>query len=188
MRARSLTAVLGWVALITAAVLIGAHLHQFGELGVAAPPFQAHYRFLLSAAAPGLLVALIGVSVLPPLCRWLPWRLLLPLSVGSASLWAVSLAVWDGHAGVSTSINRPPEYLPVVPLVGDDPGKFLRTFTQIVRDSGYPVHVKGHPPLMVLVFWVWDHLAPGPGWAATLVIVAGASSAAVSEVFDESEG
>ncbi len=179
---RTPAALAAWAALIATAYVIGQRLLPGGHLAVASPPFQGHYRFLLRAAVPGTAFALAAVLVLPSLCRWFPWRLLMPMSVLTAAGWALALAVWDGHGGVSSPINRASEYLPAIGFVGNDPVHFLSTFAERVRDSAYPVHVKGHPPLMVLVFWAWDHLAPGPVWAAALVIGAGASSVAALAV------
>jgi hypothetical protein len=68
------------------------------------------------------------------------------------------------------------EYLPAVGEVGSSPGAFLSGFADAVAERQYPVHVNGHPPLMVLVLWAWERLAAGPDWAAALVIAVGASA------------
>lgn len=175
-------ALAGWVMLVAAAVVWGRHLLPGGRLALVAPPFQGHYRFLPSAVVPGAVVAVVVALVLPALSPRLAWRALLPLCVALAACWAVALAVWDGHAALSSPIDRGPEYLPLVAVVGNDPAGFLATFADEVARLRYPVHVTGHPPLMVLVFWAWDHVAPGPGWAAALVIAAGASSVAAIAV------
>ena len=144
-----------------------------------APPFLGHYRFSPRALVPGALFAAVAVVVLPPLCRHLSWRLLLPFSAVAAAGWAVALAVWDGHLRIGGPIARASEYLPALLAVGSDPAAFLAGFADDVAHRRLPVHVNGHPPLMVLVLWVWDRLgASGSGWAAALVIGAGASAVA----------
>jgi hypothetical protein len=73
------------------------------------------------------------------------------------------------------------EYLVGLPAMGDHPLGWLRGFTTHL--SAYPTHVKGHPPLPMLILWIlrWTGLG-GAGWAATLVIAAGASSTAAIAV------
>lgn len=168
-------ALAGWAVLVAVAVVWGHALLPDGRLNAEAPPFVGHYRLLLSAAVPGAVLAAAVVAVLPSLALSLPWRALLLLGWGLAAAWAVLLAVWDGHRSIDYPIVRPNEYLRVLPAVGDDPLGWLRGFTAHIDD--YPVHVKGHPPLMVLVLWAWDHVGlSGGGWAAALVIGAGSSS------------
>lgn len=172
-------AAVGWLALLIFAVAWGHQLLPGGLLNVHAPPFVGHYRLLLRAAVPGAAVAAVGVAVLPVLTRRLPWRALPPLAAATSAIWAVALAVWDGHESVGTPLGREQEYLAAVPRVGHDPVAFLEGFADAVAHRELPVHVNGHPPLMVLVFWAWDRTgATGPAWASALVIAAGASAAA----------
>jgi hypothetical protein len=122
-------------------------------------------------------LAAAAVVVLPWAARVLPWRVLLPACWLLSATWAVLLAFWDGHRSLGSVFERSTEYLAVLPAVGDDPLSFLRGFPEHVAARDYPVHVNGHPPLMVLVFWAWARVGlDGPGWAAALVIAAGASA------------
>jgi hypothetical protein len=178
-RSRSFVALAGWVVLVATAVVWGHHLLPGGTLNSHAPPFLGRYRVSLRALVPGALFAAGAVLVLPTVTTRLPWRLLLPFSAVTAAGWAVALAVWDGHASLSAPISRAHEYLAALPAVGHDPARFLGRFADDVTHRRLPVHVNGHPPLMVLVLWGWDRVgAVGPGWAAALVIGAGASSVA----------
>jgi len=94
----------------------------------------------------------------------------------AAVTWAVALGFGDGHPTLGGVLNQSGEYLPAVRTVGSV-GDFLSGFAQAVSHRRYPVHVNGHPPLMVLVFWAWGRLgATGPAWAAALVIAAGTSA------------
>ncbi len=178
-RRPTVVALAAWVLLVLTAVVWGRHLLPGGSLNANAPPFMGHYRLSLRALVPGALFAVAAVALLPTGCRRLPWRLLLPVSTVAAAGWAVALAIWDGHASLGSPISRATEYLAALPAVGDDPAGFLGGFAEDVAHRRLPVHVNGHPPLMVLVLWVWDRLgAVGPGWAAGLMIGAGASSVA----------
>ncbi len=172
-------AVAVWAVPLVLAVVWGHQLLPGGSLNVHAPPFQGHYRFSPRAVVPGLVVAVLGVVVLPVLAQRLRWRALPPLAALGAATWAVALAVWDGHQSLGGTLGRAHEYLPAVPRVGNDPAAFLAGFADAVRERELPVHVNGHPPLMVLVFWAWDRLGfGGTEWAGALVIATGASAVA----------
>ena len=174
-----MAALTAWVAVLAVAIAWGHHLFPTGRLNVHAPPFQGHYRFLPTAVLPGLVVAAAAVVVLPPAALRHRWSVLLWVSAAGTAVWAFALAVIDGHESVGGPLGRAHEYLPAVPRVGDEPGAFLSGYADLVADRELPVHVNGHPPLMVLVFWAWDRLGlSGPGWAGVLVIAAGASAVA----------
>ncbi|MBO4276078.1 hypothetical protein GSF24_36565, partial [Microbispora triticiradicis] len=71
--------------------------------------------------------------------------------------------------------THPQEYLAVLGAVGDDPLGWLAGFTRDL--PAYPTHVRGHPPLPVLVLWALAAAGlPGPFWAAVLVVVTGCSA------------
>lgn len=164
-----------WALLVAVSVVWGRSLLPDGGLNLGSPPFQGVYRLSVRAVLPGAALAVVLIAVLPRLARSMRWHPLLVTCWLLAAGWAVSLAVWDGHPSIGRPIDRPREYLAALPAVGDDPLGFLRGFTEHL--PSYPVHVTGHPPLMVLVFWAWAHLGLSGGtWAAALVIAAGAST------------
>ena len=166
-----------WVALLVASVWWGRHLLPGGDLNVKAPPFLGEYRVNIRSVVPAAAFALVAVAVFPPVARRLRWGVLLVVAWLLAAAWAVLLAAWDGHRSLGSAISRGHEYLPALGAVGDDPGQFLRTYAEGVAARDFPVHVNGHPPLMVLVFWVWDRIGlSGELWAAALVIGAGSSA------------
>lgn len=176
-RAPVLAALLVWAGLLVVAVVWGRHLQSAGEINVDAPPFRGAYRLALLSVVPAACFAAVAVLVLPLAARLLPWRLLLPLSWVSAVLWAVLLAFLDGHDSLVGPIARRGEYVPAVAEVGDDPVSWLTSFAERAAERDHPLHVNGHPPLMVLVLWVWDRIGlSGAGWAGALVIGVGASA------------
>jgi hypothetical protein len=176
---RHAVAGVGWLLLLGLAVLWGHRLLPGDSLNVHAPPFQGHYRLTLRPLVPGLLVAVPAVMLLPAAARALGWRSLTLVAAASAAVWSLALAVWDGHRSVGGPLGRSHEYLPAVARVGDDPLGFLTGFSEAAAHRDLPVHVNGHPPLMLMVFWAWDRLGlGGPGWAAALVIAVGASAVA----------
>lgn len=176
-RGRAAAALLVWAGLIVVAVLWGRHLQPGGDINVNAPPFRGTYRLAPAAVIPAGVFAAIAVVMLPLASRILPWRTLLPLSWVSAVAWAVLLAFLDGHQTLTGPIARRGEYVPAVDEVGGDPAAWLATYAERAAEREHPLHVNGHPPLMVLVLWVWDRVGlSGADWAGALVIGTGASA------------
>jgi methylthioxylose transferase len=168
-----------WAGLIALAFGLGAVLRRAGALPVdGLPPLHASPRLVVGPLLPAAAVALIGVAVLPVAARRLPWRPLLAVAwLGSAG-WAMVLALPDGLA---RPLTTPTEYLAGLPAMGDDPLGWLRGFTRHMQL--YPTHVKGHPPLPMLILWTIDRAGlTGAGWAAALVIGAGSSATAAIAV------
>ena len=166
-----------WTGLLVTSVVWGRHLLPGGSLNVSSPPFLGLPRFAPAAQLPALAAAGVGVLVLPVLAARLAWRLLVPVAGLAAAGWAIALGIGDGHPTLGGVLAQSGEYLPALDAVGDSPRAFLTGFADAVAHRQYPVHVNGHPPLMVLILWAWDRLgAAGPGWAAALVIGVGASA------------
>lgn len=138
-----------------------------GDSGVA-----PNVRFLLPIACAAVVVAALPVAV-----RTLPWHAAVLASVSAAAAWTCSLALVEGPAGFTRGISEPGEYLDDVPFVQAHAGDFLQHFT---RDIGnYGIHVRGHPPGMVLLLAAMRGIGlGGAGWEAVLVIVAGVSTVA----------
>ncbi|MEV0406837.1 hypothetical protein [Actinoallomurus sp. NPDC050550] len=169
----------GWAALIVGAFGIGALLRRAGAMPVDEfPPLHAQARLLLRPLLPAVAFGLVGVAVLPVTARRLAWRPLPAVAWLGSVGWAVVLQLPDG---ISRPLTTPTEYLAELPAMGDDPLDWLRGFTTEMQ--ALPTHVKGHPPLPMLVLWTiqWMGLA-GPAWAAALVIAVGGSAAAAIAV------
>jgi len=166
-----------WAGLLVVAIVWGQYLLPGGDLNAPGPPFQGHYRFSLLSVVPAALFAVAAALLLPSLASRLRWGPLLGLAWLLAASWAVLLAAWDGHRSLGSPISGRNEYLRAIPMVGDRPVDFLQTFADGVAQRDFPVHVNGHPPLMVFVYWAWDRVGlVGELWAAALVIGAGSSA------------
>jgi hypothetical protein len=164
-----------WAGLIAVTFGLGALLRSAGALPVdALPPLHAHARLRIVPLLPAVAVALAGVTALPAAARRLRWPVLLAVAWVASVTWAVSLQWPDG---LSRPLTAPTEYLAGLPAMGDHPLVWLHGFTAHLNE--YPTHVKGHPPLPMLILWIlrWTGWG-GAGWAAALVIAAGASSTA----------
>ncbi|MFB9248712.1 hypothetical protein ACFFWE_10760 [Sphaerisporangium melleum] len=182
MRARSVwsgggterRALVGWAALIAVAGGAGAVLHGLGVLRIDhLPPLHAHFRVLTFTLLPAVLFAVVAVRVLPGLVRRGGFGRASLIAYGFALAWTFLLAV--SADGPAAPFTHPQEYLAVLPAVGDDPLGWLAGFTRHLPE--YPTHVRGHPPLPVLVVWALAAVGlPGPLWAAIVVIAAGCSA------------
>lgn len=154
-------------------MLGGALCVRNPEFHTNAAPFHGFWELV---AGRGALVAVVVGAVLvaggPVLADRMPWRRLLVTSAAAGFAWSVALAVSVGAHGFTEPLASRNEYLAGIRFIDGD---FLRTFTDAL--PGYPTHVKGHPPGLVLVLWVLDRIGlSGPGWASVLVVGVGASA------------
>ena len=172
-------ALAGWAAIVAVGRWWGLRLLAQGtRLVLPTPP-------VLGAPGPGLtpwlivpiVVGAVLIAFVPVAIRRLSWRAVLTAVVAGAIVWAVGVALVEGPAGLTRGPSWSSEYGSDVPTVASAPGHFLRTFTRDIGD--YEIHVRGHPPGMVLILAGMDRAGlHGPGWEAALVIAAGGLAAA----------
>jgi hypothetical protein len=137
------------------------------------PPLHGRRRLLSGPLVPAALFAAVAIVALPYIARKWSFRAAVTAAFGCSLAWTVLLAV--SADGPAQPFTHKEEYLAVLPAVGDDPLRWLAGFTEHL--SGYPTHVRGHPPLPVLVVWALAAIGlPGPLWAALLVITVGCSA------------
>ncbi|GAA3514999.1 hypothetical protein FHR32_007987 [Streptosporangium album] len=162
-------------ALIAACFALGAVLHGLGILRIDhLPPLHARFRVLTATLLPAVVFAAVAVRVLPGLVRRRGFGQASLVAYGFALAWTIVLAM-SAAGGLAAPFTHPQEYLAVLPAVGHDPLGWLATFT--LRLPEYPTHVRGHPPLPVLVVWALAAAGlSGPLWAAILVILVGCSA------------
>ncbi|MEU8197825.1 hypothetical protein AB0C10_29000 [Microbispora amethystogenes] len=167
-----------WAGLVAGAFAVGGVLHARGVLSIDhLPPLHALARrptaASVAALVPAAVLAAVAVPVLPRLTAHLPLRAALAAAFGVSLAWTVLLAV--SGEGLAWPFTHPQEYLAVLGAVGDDPLGWLAGFTRDL--PAYPTHVRGHPPLPVLVLWALDAVGlPGPFWAAVFVVAVGCSA------------
>jgi hypothetical protein len=134
-------------------------------------PVGASVLGLAGAAVVGAVL----VFALPRVTARLTWRRMLLAAAVASLVWWVGLALAEGTSGLVRGPNWWTEYLHDVPAVRDDPARFLRTFTDDI--DRYEIHVRGHPPGMVLLLAGLDAVGlGGPRWEAAFVL--GAASTA----------
>jgi hypothetical protein len=176
-RVAVLTAVL-WAIAVPLTWLLGTWMAGRGARLVLgdAPPFIGGLDLRLGPGlAPALLVSFAVVVWGPSISRRWSWPVLLLAGWVAAMAFAVTLAVSDGAAALTEPLRSPHDYLAVLPRASADLGAFVRTYTEAL--PGLPIHVRGHPPGMVVLLVLMDRVGlAGAGWAATLDIAGGTSA------------
>ena len=129
-------------------IAVAAHAH----LGVAAAPFVGRYHWhvgLATVLAPVVAAAVVGAT-------WrgwherLPWRRLLFAGTLANLAWTLSLALVEGRAGLSHSVDAG-GYLADASSVHDDVIGFLRHY--VANAPHHSVASRQHPPGPVLLVW-----------------------------------
>lgn len=170
------------ILLVAVTAVVGHVLRERGALPIdAQPPFHTvprlpggDPRLLTWSMWPAVGYAALMVAALPRLAR-ARWPYALAGSWLAAVGWALTLAATDGVSRIWTTLTTQYDYLRGLPAMGDHPLAWLRGFTRAL--PAYPEHVKGHPPLPMLILWALDHLGlHGPVPAALLLVGAGCAA------------
>jgi hypothetical protein len=148
-----------WFGLSAAGLAVTALAVKGGAaLGTRSAPFLGSYRFNLgfaSVLAPAW-AALVISSCRRGLLERLRWSALLAGAWAAALVWSLALALVDGAAGLTRSLQSTDNYLKDVPLVGDNALEFLRRFT---ADAPHlSTAARGHPPGPVLLLWALQRI------------------------------
>ncbi|HEV7808350.1 MAG TPA: hypothetical protein VGO80_21265 [Solirubrobacteraceae bacterium] len=173
------TPLAAWTALVLAGHVLAVRLLAADpRVHIGAPPLVGGFGVRTSFPLAGALALAAGaVAFGPTLAERLRWRSLLAASWLTGTAWIVALAAGAGGGldALAAPLRSRYEYLAAVPGIGSAAG-FLHGFVDAL--PGYPTHVRGHPPGMVLLLWLLDRTGlGGAGWAAALVIGAGAAAA-----------
>jgi hypothetical protein len=152
-------ALLTW--LVLAAVGLGLTwlaVRGGAQLGTRSAPFLGSYRLDLGLGT--LLAPVVAAAVLLVSARGhlesLPWRSLLGVSWVAALAWSLALALAEGAAGLTRSLQSTDNYLADVARVGDDPWNYVHSFT--ADAASHSVAARAHPPGPVLLLWAAQRL------------------------------
>jgi methylthioxylose transferase len=143
-----------WLVLsLLGLVLTWIMVRSGAALGTRSAPFLGSYRFTLGFAS--LLAPLVAAGVLLATARGrfehAGWPTVLVLGWAGSFAWALSLALVDGAAGLTRSLQSPDNYLTDVPNVGDSPSLFLSHYAD--NTLSLSAAARGHPPGPVLMLW-----------------------------------
>ena len=176
----AVVSVVGTVVLV--AVVVGRQL-GLDQVHAGAPPLQGEWMPRWSAT--GLVALTLAAVVIvwgPRLATmmrwvWVPW-----LTWLTSTVWIVSVAAMDPwQSAFADRLTSRYDYLAAVPQVGGW-GDLLSGFAQGIPSDAverWPTHVAGHPPGAMAPFVALDRLGlEGPGPAAALIVLVGASAAA----------
>ena len=162
-----------WLVLTAVGLLVTwAAVRGGAALGTRGAPFLGSYRFALGVS--GLLAPAVAAAVLVAARRGVFERLRFSVVAaaawGATFAWAMALALVDGAAGLTRSLQSPDNYLTDVPAVGDDPLGYVRTFTD--NAAYHSVGARGHPPGPVLLLWSLDRLGLADRLALGVLVAA----------------
>lgn len=161
-----------WLAILAAAIVLGKRMNG-AEIGLKAPPLVGTWDPVVTRWAAGAIIFAIAFAFFAHrLAARLAWGRLLFTGTAAAAAWAVSLSAVRGPDAVTEPVLRYNEYLGQVVRVRH-PLVFLENF--VGRIAEYSVHVRGHPPGMVLLLAEMDRIGlRGVGPATALMIAGGA--------------
>ena len=122
-----------------------------------------------------VVVAVLGIVVLPKVLRLHSWAGVLTTVGLAAAVWTLALAFVEPSAVAWRNIYGDyGQYLPLVDAAG--PGGFLRDY--VASQPMLPTHLSAHPPGMMMLLWALDRVGlEGMGVDAGLAVAGVAASA-----------
>lgn len=171
--------------LVALCALWGSYLSRHGtDIDLASPPFVGHVDPRVGSGTPLAVLVALGVVLRgPELATRLTWPRLSGLVGVSALVWAVSLALVDGTAGLHAPLLSRDQYLHDLPRVHDLtaflPG-FVGHITAHPGQFRWTTDVGGHPPGMMLVLAGMRAVGLTGVWPAVVLCVVAGSSASTA--------
>lgn len=175
----ALAAVVGWVIVVVAGRAWALELMEQGvKIVLFTPPVLGGDRSEIpNALWLPVAVAALVVFALPRAVERTRWAVVVASSMVAALGWWVALALVDGVGGLSRGLYWQADYADGVSRASADPGAFLHAYVPDL--ASYPIAIRGHPPGFVLLFGGLERVGlTGPGWAALVVLLGGASAVA----------
>jgi methylthioxylose transferase len=176
---RDALALVMWLGLVLGVALTGRVVNEHFATNILAPPLFG--RFDLRIGPSTLLALGVGGVIVwfgPRFAASVPWRLLLVLTIGAATAWALSLALVDGLHALAAPLAGPHDYLVNLEAI-ESPTRWLASFTDQLPSLS--LHAQGHPPGMILILlglaWIGFE---GTAWAALLMVSVGISACAAT--------
>jgi hypothetical protein len=162
-----------WLAITVAGLgLTFAAVRAGAPLGTQSAPFLGSYRFMFgfgTVLAPALAAGVL-LATMRGLFETVGWRRVLLLGWIGSLAWSLSLALVDGAAGLTRSLQSPDNYLTDVPGVGDSALAYLRAYTEHPQQLSDAA--RGHPPGPVLLLWALDRIGVTDRFTLGLLITA----------------
>ncbi|AYY14527.1 hypothetical protein EF847_19345 [Actinobacteria bacterium YIM 96077] len=186
---RTVLVLAGWAILLVAVRLLGLYVAatREGDLKLGAIPLYGTWDWALTWGLLAPVVAGAGlVAWLPWLCRSWSWRSVLAATAGAGVVFSLALALAETHGSVWLDIHN--NYARYITFVDDaGVGPFLDGYTQRQLVTDQPVHLRSHPPGVLLFFWAAARVGLDGPWfenATAMVAVAVAIVAALAILRD----
>ncbi len=132
------------------------------------------WRFSWALVAAAALGAMVVVATVRAWWWQLRTRSIIPLVAVGAALFAVLIALTDGHDGLLRGAVHPTEYLANLQIMPST-GEFVRRFVDDI--DRYSVHVRGHPPGFMVLLAAFDAVGLDGGWPVVGLSAAGTALA-----------
>ncbi len=174
---REAWALLAVLAAWIVVLVVGLLLYLVTPLHLGVIPFHGGPGFGIGIFTPvAIAVGALLVTAGPGLAARLPFGRLALLTWPATIAWSASVAGMQSWLDLSGPLQSRYDYYQVLPDVHRvGLHEFLATYTE--RLGAYPIHVQGHPPGMVVLLRALEVIGlGGPGWAAAVIIVIGASA------------
>ncbi|HYZ93985.1 MAG TPA: hypothetical protein VFA34_16555 [Actinomycetota bacterium] len=170
--------------LVAVAAVWGARLDRVGHgIGVHAAPLFGAASNRLGA----VVIVPVGIACLliwrgKELAERLDWRHLLAGAFFATIAWGIALALVDHGAadGLLRGVRSPFDFLANVQHVGS-PGTFVDQFVERIEDN--VVHVRGHPPALVVTLWWMQRIGLAGAVPLALLAMAAGGVAVVAALY-----
>ncbi|NDL58158.1 hypothetical protein [Phytoactinopolyspora mesophila] len=152
----TLLVLVAWVVLLVGVRLLGLHVvaTRDADLKLRAIPLYGDWQWGISwwLLAP-IVAGSVFIAVLPPLVQRWSWRGVLAATAAAGVVFSLALALAETHPTVWSDIHH--TYAGHIGFIDDAGGvePFLREYAESQLIPAYPVHLRSHPPGLLLFFW-----------------------------------
>lgn len=169
-----------WAVALLLVWRLGLHVvaNREADLKLEAIPLYGEWEWGITwwLVAP-VIVGILVVVFLPPLSQRWPWQAVLIATAASGVLFSLALAEAQTHPTVLEDIYRTyARHITYIDEAGGV-GPFLNEYTEYQSRPSFPVHLRSHPPGLLLFFWAASWLGfYGPEFTIQVAMVCAAAS------------
>lgn len=167
--------VAGWGGLWYGTTVWGEELRHHYQLNVGAVPLMGGWDHRINGALyVSIAFGLFAIAVLPTAAMRLRFRYAVVCTMAFGAEFAYVINRNDGRRGLLRGVEESDSYFAALQRQ-PDLGHFVRNYVAIVHTGRIAVHVRGHPPGMVIVLAAMRALGLGTTkWFALLIVIGGA--------------
>ena len=167
--------VVAWAGLWWGTKVWGEHVRLHYRITVGAVPLMGGWDHRVNAAlAVSIAFGVFAIIVMPIVALRLPFRYAVATAMVFGAEFAYVINRNDGRRGLVRGVEESDSYFAALQHQ-PDLGHFVRHYVEIVHTGRIAVHVRGHPPGMVIVLGAMRALRMGTTkWFALLIIIGAA--------------